>query len=111
MSGKPTTRLRSVLPPEVVVRGEHTTPGHDGTTLTFEVFVVRSSPDEATAYLNVGTFGDSCKHATDARTRATSTDERSAMRRLASYLRRCADAIDNGAADVLLPSREVPDVG
>lgn len=91
------------------MRGRHSTPGAEGTTLTFEVYLKRHTLDEVTAYLNVGTFSDDCRRADDAQARATAADERKALRRLASYLRRCADAIDAGTAGLLLPSPEPPE--
>ena len=106
--------LRAEYPNPLIIRGSHSTPGRDGTTLSFEVFVERSGLGEVSATLAVGTYASDAKVPRDARVYAVADDERSALTRLASYLRRCAEAIDAGIDTVKLPAprepREVPDV-
>lgn len=108
MTSKPITGLR-LDAPEMILRGHHTTSGAGGTTLSFEVVTVRRGPDDVRAYLNVCTRmeRDANPTAGTAQVHATAPDERAALRRLASYLHRCAEAIDDGAASVLLPASEV----
>lgn len=96
--------LRTEYPNPLVVRGSHSTPGRDGTTLAFDVLLQRDGAGEVSATLNLGTYASDAKLPREARVYAVGVDERSALMRLASYLRRCADAIDAGINDVLLPA-------
>ncbi len=100
--------LRADYSPTIRVRGSHSTPGRDGTTLEFDVFLTRYAPDEVTATLDVCTHSRSAKSEGDAKVRATATSDRAALRRLSSYLRRCADAIDADIATIQLPEAEKP---
>lgn len=97
--------LRAEHPNPMRLHGSHATPGRDGTVLSFDVFITTWAPGEVSAKLDVSTY---VRPANPDRTEvsATSTDARSAIRKLASYLRRCADALDEGAGSVLLPEPE-----
>ncbi|CAB4203363.1 hypothetical protein UFOVP1382_9 [uncultured Caudovirales phage] len=100
--------LRADYSPTIRVHGSHSTPGREGTTLEFVVFLTRYAPDEVVATLDVSTRGRDPKAEGDAKVRASAGNDRDALRRLSSYLRRCADAIDADITTILLPEVEKP---
>jgi hypothetical protein len=95
--------LRAVYPNPLQLEGSHSTPGRDGTTLSYVVHLLRDNEDEVTAYLDVSTYGRDATGSREARVCATADSERAALERLSSYLRRVADSLDAGLAGVRLP--------
>ena len=89
--------LRIEYPNPLVLHGSHSTPGAQGTTLAYDVFLVSSGTEEVSAYLDVGTYTSTRPKGHDgARVYACAATRRDALLRLSSYLRRVADSIDEG---------------
>jgi len=98
--------LRAIYPNPLVLHGSHSTPGDQGTTLTYDVFLVDSGMGEVSAYLDVGTYASSTpRNHDEAQVYACAATRRDALTRLSSYLRRVADSIDAGLEGLELPAR------